>query len=120
MSISYRLARPGAPPSGRLQTIRQPSSQTSKLRNVLDRHVDAIRTRWGKKSGKELQAVAPRYVAADSASSSSSPHLNFEDLSGPRSLLVLFNAREMHRMSLRTVTIKLRASALRLGASITT
>jgi hypothetical protein len=98
-------------------------SDWHKLQNILDRHEETIRTRWSKKSSKSRKQLLldiwprmprehrPEWKAMTAAAEKRGlsgpiqppdskyrdyfllPHLNLEDLSGARSLLVLLNAR---------------------------
>jgi hypothetical protein len=98
-------------------------SDWKKLQDILDRHEETIRTRWAKKSGKNRRQLLlaiwpempkehrPEWKAMTAAAEKRGlsgpiqppdpkfrdafllPHLNLEDLSGPKSILVLFNAR---------------------------
>jgi hypothetical protein len=98
-------------------------SDWKKLQNTLDRHEETIRTRWGKKSAKNRKQLLldiwpnipqehrPEWKAMTAAAEKRGlsgpiqppeskyrdyfllPQLNLEDLSGPRSLLVLLNGR---------------------------
>jgi hypothetical protein len=93
------------------------------LQDILDRHEESIRTRWAKKSGKNRKQLLldiwpkmpqehhPEWKAMAAAAEKRGltgpiqspdskyrdtfllPNLNLEDLSGPRSFLVLLNAR---------------------------
>lgn len=93
------------------------------LQDILDRHEATVRARWGKKSGKNRRQVLldawpeipeehrPEWKALTAAAEKRGlsgpiqppddkfrdtfllPHLNLEDLSGPKPLLVMLNTR---------------------------